>query len=223
MAYRSIEERDAGRKSMFEKAASDGAALKAQQMIDEDAESISREQDILERIAAAEEKGIATGSRAGATDATRSFVNQGFVPPQFAQMANKWNQAGIAEDLAREGGLGMQQEAIDGAAQAQIENISGKLLEASIQGAPEEQINQAISQLNVPNSIKQQAAKLFVQKRQDIGSTGQAPQQSTRLPGSAVDRMNSPITKQAQGIIGDTDRRVAELREKLNGGGQPQQ
>lgn len=208
--FRSIQERNAGQEAMFEAEAMRRGDIRANEINAENEQNLSDEQDQIAMVSQARAKGIEEGSRAGAVDAAEMFAAQGFIPGQMAnsmRFANNQHEA-----MAEQQGLQMSAGSQDGAMQAQVDDISTKLLEASVQGAPDEIINQTLDGLQVPDQIKSAAAQMFLSKKGDIGSQQAEPDPSAQL----VKAKPTAITQQAQGILSETDQRMQQLHQLLN-------
>jgi len=215
--YRRLSQAQAGERAQLESEANSMAEIKANEILEGREAKLREEQDFIDQISEAKAIGIAEGSRAGKLDATRMFAQRGFIPGEFAAMAEAENNAINARKEAQNG-LGMQAENANAAAETQAEDISTKLLEASMQGAGDEQINATLDQLPLPPQVKAEAAKRFLQKRKEISGQeagGNRPMKQM-LPGSAVERMNSPVTEQSKNIMAETDQRMQQLHQLLN-------
>ena len=217
MGYTNLEDMRAGRASKIQAEVAAGRDAAANQIV-MDRDNAANERDMLtERLAAERERGVQLGSRAGKADATRFFAEQGFIPGQFAQAAQMdIDQADAMDEQEFAGGLGMQEESQNGAIEAQADDISTKLLEAAMQGAPDEVVNQTLDQLNAPDQVKQAAAQMFLQKRQDVGSQGGGMDQGPQDLLAQFKAKPTENTQRAFGIMAETDQRMAELHQKLN-------
>ena len=218
MGYENLRHRKAGQEAEIELAASDRANAMAEEQL------MAREQALIDadsrtnELEAAEARGIASGSRAGKMDAAKFFSDQGFIPRQvFGEAQSVFGRMEAEDDMRQDRGLSISPEMSQEAMMGEADNISTKLLEASMQGAPNDQINSAIEQLNVSDAVKKQAAKMFIDKRSSINENGPSNQGQVFEPGSAVRKVNSPITRHAADIAGQTDSLIQRLHERLSG------
>ena len=217
MGYTNLEDMRAGRASKIQAEVAAGRESEANRIVIDRDNAVQERDAMTQRLSAERERGIELGSRAGKADATRFFAEQGFIPGQFAQAAQmEMDQAGQQDDLEFAGGLGIQQDSQDGAVEAQADDISTKLLQASMQGAPDEVVNQTLDQLNAPTQVKQAAAQMFLQKRQDVGSQGGGMDQGPQDLLAQFKAKPTENTQRAFGIMAETDQRMAELHQKLN-------
>ena len=221
-AYRNLAEREAGQRAIADSEAQQMAELRAESILEQKAQRLADDDEFIDQIANAKAEGIAQGSMAGKMDAKREMFNNGQIPGRvMAQEEMKYNAMNAEQELMRQQqkrGLNMTEQSSNGAMEAQVEDISTRLFEAAAQGAPDSEINATLEQLPLPPAIKAEAAKRFIQKRQDISSQepgGARPMRPT-LPGDAVERMNSPITAQAKNILSQTDERMIKLDQLLN-------
>ena len=213
--FRSIEERNAGREAMFEAEAVRRGDIRAGEINAAAEETSLKEQEQLQIVANAREKGIEEGSRAGAVDAAEMFAQQGFIPGQMAQGMRFFNdQENAMEEEQR--GLQMSADSQDGAFEAQVDDISTKLLEATMQGAPDDVVNQTLDELQVPDQVKQAAAQMFLQKRQDVGSQDGGMDQDSQNLLAQFKAKPTENTQRAFGIVAETDERMAKLHELLS-------
>ena len=215
--YRRLAQAQAGERAQIDSEANQMAEAKAEQILEQRDMKLRDEQDFIDQIAYAKQRGIEQGSRAGKLDATRMFAAQGFIPGEFAAQAEMENNMVLSAEQDQSG-LGMQAENANAAAETQAEDISSKLLEAAMQGADDGHINATLDKLPLPPQVKAEAAKRFLQKRKEIAGQeagGNRPMKQM-LPGSAVERMNSPVTQQSQGILAETDQRMQQLHQLLN-------
>ena len=214
--YRRLSQAQAGERAQLESEATQMAEMKAEQILEQRDMKLRDEQDFIDQIAHAKQRGIEQGSRAGKLDATRMFAAQGFIPGEFAAQAEMENNMVVSAE-GEQAGLGMQAENANAAAETQAEDISTKLLEASMQGADDGHINATLDKLPLPPQVKAEAAKRFLQKRKEISGQeagGKRPMKQM-LPGSAVERMNSPVTAQSKNIMAETDQRMQQLHSYL--------
>ncbi len=215
MGYSNLADLQAGREAAFNAEADKRADLRADDKLKMREENIIAEENRINELEAAEARGIQAGSRAGKMDATRYFAKQGFIPRQvFGQAEGVFNMA-EAQAEGEAGGLAINPEVVNDSVIIQAEDISTKLLQAAEQGAPNDQINQTLDKLNIPDSVKREAAKMFIQKSADVNGDRQSAPANPGLQGNAVERMNSPITRQAQAINQQTDSLIQRLHEKL--------
>ena len=230
MGYRNLEERDAGREALMEMEAEKRAELKAESILKGREQKLFDDQERINEVEEAEARGIVTGSRAGQRDAAELFARQGFIPGQmFNDIQGRFNQhEAFAEEeagLQNRGGLGIPEEVANKAVFDEADKISSALVKAAVQGAPNDEINRTLTELNVPDAIKRESAKMFIEKSMDIQNEeqpGEVPQ-NNKLQGTAVQRMASPITAHAQQIAGETDSLIQRLHEKISGNQQQQQ
>lgn len=226
MGYRNLEERDAGREALMEMEAEKRADFKADDLLKERESKLLDDQARISEVEEAEARGIMTGSRAGQRDATEFFARQGFIPGQiFNNVQGRFNQAeaddemqyAIKEENSR--GLGIPEEVANKAVFDEADKISSALVKASMQGAPKDEINRTLTELNVPDAIKRESAKMFIEKSIDIENTNQSmgESRSGKLEGTAVERMGSPITAYSQQLASQTDSLIQRLHEKLSG------
>ncbi len=215
--YRRLAQAQAGEKAQIESEANSIAEIKANEILEGREAKLRDEQDFIDQISEAKRKGIEQGSSAGKLDVTRMLAQQGFIPGEFAIAAEMENNR-INNLESSQAGLGMQAENANAAAETQAEDISIKLLEASMQGAGDEQINATLDQLPLSPQIKAEAAKRFLQKRKEISGQEAGGSRSIKqmLPGSAVERMNSPVTTHSQKIMAETDQKMQQLHQLLN-------
>ena len=216
--YRRLAQAQAGEDAQIQAEASKMAEVRAEEILDQKNQKLGEEQDFIDQISFAKQRGIEQGSRAGKLDATREFAARGFIPGEFAARAEMENNMVQNAEQQEEAGLSLAEDSANGAAEAQADDISNKLLEASVQGAGDDHINATLDRLPVSPQIKAEAAKRFLQKRKDVAGqeTGGVQAMNEMLPGSAVERMNSPVTKQAGAILAETDQRMQQLHQLLN-------
>ena len=216
MGYSNLEDLKAGRNARIESESSRVADRKAEDILHARTQELQSKEDRVNEIEAAEARGIQNGSRAGKMDAAKYFAERGFIPGDvFNGAAERFAQEDALADEADAGGLSIPPEMAGQALQQQANDIAAKLTQASAEGAPDDQINATLDALQVPDQIKQAAAVMFM-KNKKLSGRPEMPQERM-LPGSAVERMNSPVTRQAQQIGADTDMLIQKLHQTLQG------
>ena len=216
--YRNLEDLELGRQASASRRGSAEADILAQKIIDDDANKISQRDLQFDAISQAKQEGIKIGSAAGASDAAKMFAAQGFIPPHAVNQFEHFNaQIQQEDDQSFGSGLGLQPEITEKALNEQATNISDKLIQATLQGAGDDDINSTIDQLDIPPQLKMQAAKMYIAKKQDIESQknqNSTPEEASRS--GLVKAVPRPSTIRAFNIVEDTERRSQELMSKLS-------
>ena len=192
----------------------DLAETKVAEKRDKELEQNEMNNNIISLLGEAEQRGVQRGASAANEDFARSFGLQASAPMPTNDQLGIGSQASTA--LAEE----IQMEEQD----KQASLLAQDLFQKEEQGVPGERLRAELSDPRNAGIAKQvipKIAELRSQKKQHEMNRLAKAMIMNKLPGSAEERMNSPITKQSKFQLANLDPLIQQLHQRLSG--QPMQ